>query len=198
MPSGAIDLLRQLTHSFNLNDTLLKGVLCFMLFRGRVNVLWASLHEQQWLVLSLAFADTAMTCLLTGALANTLLEQASCGSANSCVTRGCVVWKLLSKQATCGSAGSHWASALIVGEVAKERTRRVSRYRQWLVRSTGWGWCTSPRRTRPGVPLPPLGPRAATFDNRAQIKPPSGGRGFTLPIFAVLQVMERMKAPGAN
>ena len=46
VPSGAIDLLRQLTHSFNLNDTLLKGVLCFMLFRGSVNVRWASLREQ--------------------------------------------------------------------------------------------------------------------------------------------------------
>ena len=69
MPSGAIDRCASCTHSFNLNDTLLKGVLCFMLFRGSVNVRWASLHEQQWLVLSLAFADTAMTCLLTGALA---------------------------------------------------------------------------------------------------------------------------------
>jgi Na+:H+ antiporter len=69
VPSGAIDLLRQLTHSFNLNDTLLKGVLCFMLFRGSVNVRWASLREQQWLVLSLAFAGTAMACLLTGGLA---------------------------------------------------------------------------------------------------------------------------------
>ena len=69
VPSGAIDVLRQLTHSFNLNDTLLKGVLCFMLFRGSVNVRWASLREQRWLVLSLAFAGTAMACLLTGGMA---------------------------------------------------------------------------------------------------------------------------------
>ena len=69
VPSGAIDLLRQLTHSFNLNDTLLKGVLCFMLFRGSVNVRWANLREQRWLVLSLAFAGTAMACLLTGGMA---------------------------------------------------------------------------------------------------------------------------------
>ena len=69
VPSGAIDLLRQLTHSFNLNDTLLKGVLCFMLFRGSVNVRWANLREQRWLVLSLAFAGTAMACLLTGSQA---------------------------------------------------------------------------------------------------------------------------------
>ena len=69
MPSGAIDALRQRTHWFSLNEKLLKGVLCFMLFRGSVNVRWGSLHEQQWLVLSLVFADTAMTCPLTGALA---------------------------------------------------------------------------------------------------------------------------------
>ena len=69
VPSGAVGQLYQLTQSFNLNDTLLKGVLCFMLFRGGVNVRWASLSEQRWLVLSLAFAGTAMACLLTGGLA---------------------------------------------------------------------------------------------------------------------------------
>ena len=69
VPSGAIDVLRALTQSFNLNDTLLKGVLCFMLFRGSVNVRWANLREQRWLVLSLAFAGTAMACLLTGGMA---------------------------------------------------------------------------------------------------------------------------------
>ena len=69
VPSGAIDRLRQLTQSFNLNDTLLKGVLCFMLFRGSVNVRWASLREQRWLVLSLAFFGTALACLMTGGMA---------------------------------------------------------------------------------------------------------------------------------
>jgi monovalent cation:H+ antiporter, CPA1 family len=58
IPSGAIGTLQRLTQSFNLNDTLLKGVLCFMLFRGSVNVRWASLREQRWLVLSLAFVGT--------------------------------------------------------------------------------------------------------------------------------------------
>ncbi len=67
-PSGAIGLLRQLTQSFNLNDTLLKGVLCFLLFRGSVRVSWIALREQRWLVLWLAFAGTAMACLLTGGL----------------------------------------------------------------------------------------------------------------------------------
>jgi CPA1 family monovalent cation:H+ antiporter len=69
VPSGAIDLLLSFTQSFNLNDTLLKGVLCFMLFRGSVNVRWASLRAQRWLVLSLAFAGTTIACVLTGGLA---------------------------------------------------------------------------------------------------------------------------------
>ncbi len=68
VPSGAIGLLHQLTQSFNLNDTLLKGVLCFLLFRGSMRVSWVSLHEQRWLVLWLAFAGTAMACILTGGL----------------------------------------------------------------------------------------------------------------------------------
>jgi CPA1 family monovalent cation:H+ antiporter len=68
IPSGAIGTLQRLTQSFNLNDTLLKGVLCFMLFRGSVNVRWASLREQRWLVLSLAFVGTGLACLMTGGI----------------------------------------------------------------------------------------------------------------------------------
>jgi CPA1 family monovalent cation:H+ antiporter len=69
VPTGAVHQLEQLTQSFNLNDTLLKGVLCFMLFRGSVAVRWADLRDQRWLVLSLAFAGTTVACLLTGFLA---------------------------------------------------------------------------------------------------------------------------------
>ena len=36
VPFGLVDLLHQITQSFNLNDTLLNGVLCFILFRGSV------------------------------------------------------------------------------------------------------------------------------------------------------------------
>jgi CPA1 family monovalent cation:H+ antiporter len=68
IPSGAVGLLHQLTQSFNLNDTLLKGVLCFLLFRGSMRVSWTALREQRWLVLWLAFAGTALACLLTGGL----------------------------------------------------------------------------------------------------------------------------------
>lgn len=75
VPSGVVGQLYQLTQSFNLNDTLLKGVLCFMLFRGSVNVRWASLREQRWLVLTLAFVGTATACLITGGLAYAALSQ---------------------------------------------------------------------------------------------------------------------------
>jgi monovalent cation:H+ antiporter, CPA1 family len=68
VPLGAVDLLHQLTQSFNLNETLLKGVLCFLLFRGSVNVRWAALREQRWLVLWLALGGTAIACLVTGGL----------------------------------------------------------------------------------------------------------------------------------
>ena len=68
IPSGIIGQLHQLTQSLNLNDTLLKGVLCFLLFRGSTRVSWVALREQRWLVLWLAFAGTGMACLLTGGL----------------------------------------------------------------------------------------------------------------------------------
>ena len=68
IPTGAVGMLHQITQSFNLNDTLLKGVLCFMLFRGSMRVSWATLREQRWLVLWLAFAGTGIACILTGGL----------------------------------------------------------------------------------------------------------------------------------
>jgi len=71
VPIGVIDYLRNLTGSFSLNDALLKGVLCFMLFRGSVHVRWSNLREQRWLVLSLAFVGTALGCILTGLLTRT-------------------------------------------------------------------------------------------------------------------------------
>ena len=68
LPAGITGWLHQLTQSFNLNDTLLKGVLCFLLFRGSTRVKWATLRAQRWLVLSLAFAATAIACFVTGGL----------------------------------------------------------------------------------------------------------------------------------
>lgn len=69
LPLGAIARLQGLTHAFSLDDTLLKGVLCFMLFRGAVAVRWTDLRRERWLVLTLAFAGTTIACLVTGALA---------------------------------------------------------------------------------------------------------------------------------
>jgi monovalent cation:H+ antiporter, CPA1 family len=68
VPAGVVDRLLGLTQSFNLSDTLLKGVLCFLLFRGSTRVHWASLRQQRWLVLSLAFVTTSIACLITGGL----------------------------------------------------------------------------------------------------------------------------------
>jgi CPA1 family monovalent cation:H+ antiporter len=69
VPTGLEALVSKTTETFNLNDTLLKGVLCFMLFRGSVDVRWATLRDERWLVLALAFGGTAAACLLTGWLA---------------------------------------------------------------------------------------------------------------------------------
>ena len=69
VPIGAVGLLHDVMQSFNLNETLLKGVLCFLLFRGSVNVRWKALHQQRWLVLWLALAGTTVACIITGVLA---------------------------------------------------------------------------------------------------------------------------------
>jgi CPA1 family monovalent cation:H+ antiporter len=69
VPAGLSGMLRELTHELNLDETLLKGVLCFMLFRGSVRLCWKSLHEQRWLVLSLAFLGTTLACALASIFA---------------------------------------------------------------------------------------------------------------------------------
>jgi CPA1 family monovalent cation:H+ antiporter len=68
VPDGLVMQLDELTHSFDLGDTLLNGVLCFMLFRGSVRVRWERLREQRWLILALAFGATTIACLATGGL----------------------------------------------------------------------------------------------------------------------------------
>jgi monovalent cation:H+ antiporter, CPA1 family len=66
--SGVRAEVHGLTKLFSLNDTLLKGVLCFMLFHGSLHVRWSLLREERWLILSLAFGGTALACVLTGGL----------------------------------------------------------------------------------------------------------------------------------
>jgi CPA1 family monovalent cation:H+ antiporter len=68
VPVVDIGLLKNLTQTFNLNDTLLKGVLCFLLFRGSVRVSWSVLRDQRWLIGWLAFAGTTASCFLTGGI----------------------------------------------------------------------------------------------------------------------------------
>jgi CPA1 family monovalent cation:H+ antiporter len=68
VPIVDIGLLKNLTQTFNLNDTLLKGVLCFLLFRGSVRVSWGVLRDQRWLIGWLAFAGTTASCFLTGGI----------------------------------------------------------------------------------------------------------------------------------
>jgi CPA1 family monovalent cation:H+ antiporter len=68
MPVLNIGLLEELIQTFNLNDTLLKGVLCFLLFRGSVRVSWGVFREQRWLIGGLAFVGTSLSCFLTGAI----------------------------------------------------------------------------------------------------------------------------------
>jgi CPA1 family monovalent cation:H+ antiporter len=74
VPSVDIGLLKELTQSFNLNDTLLKGVLCFLLFRGSVRVSWRVLRDQRWLIGWLAFAGTTASCFLTGGIVYSVLS----------------------------------------------------------------------------------------------------------------------------
>jgi CPA1 family monovalent cation:H+ antiporter len=67
-PSLDVSVLKQMTQSFNLNDTLLKGVLCFLLFRGSARVSWGVMRDQRWLIGWLAFGGTTIACLLTGGM----------------------------------------------------------------------------------------------------------------------------------
>lgn len=52
--------------SLALNETLLKGVLCFMLFAGSINVKARVLGEEKWVILTLAIAATLIAAMLIG------------------------------------------------------------------------------------------------------------------------------------
>ena len=53
------------TH-LSLDETLLNGVLCFMLFAGSLNVKSSLLGEQKWIILSLAIGATLIAAVLVG------------------------------------------------------------------------------------------------------------------------------------
>ncbi|MEA3278009.1 MAG: cation:proton antiporter, partial [Pseudomonadota bacterium] len=50
----------------SLDETLLNGVLCFMLFAGSINVKSRTLGEEKWVILTLAIGATLIGALLTG------------------------------------------------------------------------------------------------------------------------------------
>ena len=50
----------------SLNETLLNGVLCFMLFAGSINVKSRTLGEEKWVILILAIGATLIGAVLTG------------------------------------------------------------------------------------------------------------------------------------
>jgi CPA1 family monovalent cation:H+ antiporter len=52
--------------SLALDQTLLKGVLCFMLFAGSINVKARILGEEKWVILTLAIASTLIAAMLIG------------------------------------------------------------------------------------------------------------------------------------
>ncbi len=69
--AGVVDFLdeqRQIVSRLNLSDTLLNGVLCFMLFAGSVNVKFKLLEREKWLIGSLAIGGTLIAWFLTGSL----------------------------------------------------------------------------------------------------------------------------------
>jgi CPA1 family monovalent cation:H+ antiporter len=49
-----------------LNDTLLNGVLCFMLFAGSINVKSGTLDEEKWVIITLAMGATLIAATLIG------------------------------------------------------------------------------------------------------------------------------------
>jgi len=63
-----IDAQRQFVEELDLGETLLKGVLCFMLFAGSVNVKLKFLDEEKWLIGSLAIGGTLVAWLLIGGM----------------------------------------------------------------------------------------------------------------------------------
>ena len=66
---GAVELIdseKRFVGELNLGETLLNGVLCFMLFAGSVKVQLKFLSEQKWLIGSLALGGTLVAWLLIG------------------------------------------------------------------------------------------------------------------------------------
>jgi CPA1 family monovalent cation:H+ antiporter len=64
--SGFLAREQAFVSSLALDDTLLNGVLCFMLFAGSINVKARVLGEEKWVILTLAVAATLIAAMLIG------------------------------------------------------------------------------------------------------------------------------------
>ncbi len=67
--TGVIDLVPEVqafVTSLALHETLLNGVLCFMLFAGSINVKARVLGEEKWVILTLAIGATLIAAILIG------------------------------------------------------------------------------------------------------------------------------------
>jgi CPA1 family monovalent cation:H+ antiporter len=66
---GVVETIPQVkafVSSLSLNETLLNGVLCFMLFAGSINVKARVLGEEKWIIVTLAIGATLIAAMLTG------------------------------------------------------------------------------------------------------------------------------------
>lgn len=70
-----------LVRELDLSNTLLNGVLCFMLFASGAGVKIADLQKRRWVILSLAISSTLLACLLIGALLSVVLGWFNLASA---------------------------------------------------------------------------------------------------------------------
>lgn len=64
--SSDFDLLQELVGKLSLDHTLLKGVLCFILFAGSINVKVYTLGEERTVILALAIGATLIAAALIG------------------------------------------------------------------------------------------------------------------------------------
>jgi len=63
---GGFAVFKAFVSNLSLDDTLLKGVLCFMLFAGSANVKIGTLREERWPILTLAIGATFLSAVLVG------------------------------------------------------------------------------------------------------------------------------------
>ena len=71
---GLDDFAREVVSSIDFNDTLMHGLLGFLLFAGALHVQLSHLRQQTWLILSLATVGVVVTTVLVGLGTWTLMQ----------------------------------------------------------------------------------------------------------------------------